>query len=236
LCPSSPSSLGEVSIITLIPLTLVALNPLAFFVALVAVVFTTLTTAVRWCLLSAANARPLAARLSSADAGATAASRLPAELLLPLVALYCIMADCYVAALAPAPSYCRSRRHCCHCFVIVTARPHLRRNPVRRKKRQKKCIFIYGTTFKKNESGSNIQQIQIWNDHSQKQKKNYGRHPIIISFNNGFRQIFKILIINNRCSIIYNQHLKKFVLRFPQILPLLVLYSREYTIINNRSG
>jgi hypothetical protein len=29
----------------------------------------------------------------------------------------------------------------------------LRRNPYRRKKRQKKSIFIYGTTFKKNESG-----------------------------------------------------------------------------------
>jgi hypothetical protein len=117
------------------------------------------------------NARSLAAHLSSADAGATAASCPPAEPLLPLVALYFIMADCYVVALAPAPSsHCRSRRHHCHCFVIVTARPHLQRNPLRRKKRQKKAIFIYGTTFKKNESGSDFQQIQIWNDCSQKQK------------------------------------------------------------------
>jgi len=30
---------------------------------------------------------------------------------------------------------------------------HMRRNPYRNKKRQKKSIFIYGTTFKKNESG-----------------------------------------------------------------------------------
>jgi hypothetical protein len=30
---------------------------------------------------------------------------------------------------------------------------HMRRNPYRKKKRQKKSIFIYGTTFKKNESG-----------------------------------------------------------------------------------
>ncbi len=74
--------------------------------------------------------------------------------------------------------HCCSRRHCCHRFVIVTARPHLRRNPLRRKKRQKKSIFIYGTTFKKNESGSNFQQIQIWNDCSQNQKKNYGRQPM----------------------------------------------------------
>jgi hypothetical protein len=82
------------------------------------------------------------------------------------------MADCYVIASAPAPSSpCHSRRHRCHCFVIVTAHPHLQRNPFRRKKRQKKSIFIYGTTFKKNESGSDFQQIQIWNDRSQKQKK-----------------------------------------------------------------
>jgi hypothetical protein len=37
---------------------------------------------------------------------------------------------------------------------------------------------IYGTTFKKNESGSDFQRIQIWNNRSQKQKKNYGRHPL----------------------------------------------------------
>jgi hypothetical protein len=179
----SPSSLGEVSIITLVALTLVALNPLASFVSLVAVVFTTLIVAIRRCLLSAANARPLAACLSSADAGATAASWPPAEPLLPFVALYFIMADCYVIALAPAPFYhCCSRHHHCHCFVIVTAHPHLRRNPLSRKKRQKKSIFIYGTFFKKNKSGSNFQQIQIWNDCSQKQKKNYGRHPIWIGW------------------------------------------------------
>jgi hypothetical protein len=130
----SPSSLGEVSIITFITLTLVVLNPLAFFVALVAIVFTALAAANRQCLLSAANARPPAARLSSADSAAAAASHLPAEPLLPLVSLFFIMADCYVIALAPAPSsHCCSCRHCCHCIVIVTARPHLRRNPFRRK-------------------------------------------------------------------------------------------------------
>ena len=55
---------------------------------------------------------------------------------------------------------------------------HLRRNPYRRKKRQKKSIFIYGTTFKKNESGRDFQRGQIWNDRSQKPKKNYGIHPV----------------------------------------------------------
>jgi hypothetical protein len=159
LCPLSPSFLREVSIITLVTLTLIALNPLAFFVALVAFVFTTLAVAIRRCLLSAANAHPFAAHLSSTDAGATAAPCPPAELLLPLLALYFIMADCYVIALAPAPSsHCFSRRHCCHCFVIDTPRQHLLRNPLRKKKRQKKNIFIYGITFKKNESGSDFQQ------------------------------------------------------------------------------
>ncbi len=139
---------------------LVAPNPLAIFIALVVLVFTTLAVAVRRCLLSAANSRPLAACLSSADAGATAASRLPAEPLLPLVALYFIMADCYIVASAPAPSsHCCSCCHHCHRFVIVTAHPHLRRNPLRRKKRQKKSIFIYGTTFKNNEPGSDFQRI-----------------------------------------------------------------------------
>jgi hypothetical protein len=47
-----------------------------------------------------------------------------------------------------------------------------------KKKRQKKSIFIYGTTFKKNESGRDFQRVQIWNDRSQKQKKNYGSHPV----------------------------------------------------------
>jgi hypothetical protein len=134
----SPSSLGEVSIITLIGLTLVALDPLAFFIALVAVVFTTLAVAVRGCLLTAANARPLAARLSSADAGATAASRLPAEPLLPLLALYFIMADCYVIALAPASSFC----YRCHRFVIVTACPHLWRNPSEEENGRKVYFYL----------------------------------------------------------------------------------------------
>ncbi len=37
-------------------------------------------------------------------------------------------------------------------------------------------LIIYGTTFKKNESGRDFQRGQIWNDRSQKQKKNYGSH------------------------------------------------------------
>jgi hypothetical protein len=48
---------------------------------------------------------------------------------------------------------------------------------IQKKEKAKKSIFIYGTTFKKNKSGSDFQRIQIWNDRSQKQKKNYGRHP-----------------------------------------------------------
>jgi hypothetical protein len=62
---------------------------------------------------------------------------------------------------------------------------HLRRNTFRKKKRQKKSIFIYGTTFKKNESGRDFQRGQIWNDRSHKQKKNYGSHPIPHPFYHG---------------------------------------------------
>jgi len=51
-----------------------------------------------------------------------------------------------------------------------------------KKKRQKKFFFIYGTTFKKNESGRDFQRGQIWNDRSQKQKKNYGSHPIDLEY------------------------------------------------------
>jgi hypothetical protein len=189
LCPSSPSSLGEVSIITLVALTLIALNPLAFFIALVAVVFTTLAIAICRCLLSAANTRPLAARLSSADAGATAASRLPAEPLLPLMALYFIMADCCVVASAPAPSSLSqlpsslpSLRDCYRPSTLAeeSSLPSLRdcyrpstlaEESIQKKEKAEKSIFIYDTTFKKNESGCDFQQIQIWKDRSQKQKK-----------------------------------------------------------------
>jgi hypothetical protein len=140
----SPSSIGEVSIITLVALTLVALNPLTFFVTLIAVMFTTLTVAFRGCLLSALNARPLAACLSSADAGATAASCPPAEPLLPFVALYFIMADCYVVALAPAPSsHCCSRRHHCHCFVIVTYRPTTLTEESIQKNKKAEKVYTY---------------------------------------------------------------------------------------------
>jgi hypothetical protein len=146
LCPLSPSFLGEVSVTTLVTLTLVALDPLSFFIALVAIVFTALAIAIRQCLLSAMNAPPLAACLSSADAG----SCLPAEPLLPLVALYFIIADCYVLASTPAPSshYC-SRRHHCHCIVIVTIRPHLQRNPFRKKKAEKVYFYLRHNKLKK---------------------------------------------------------------------------------------
>jgi hypothetical protein len=134
---------GSFHYITLVALTLVALNPLAFFVTLVAVMFTTLAVAFRECLLSATNACPLAARLSSADAGATAASRPPAEPLLPFVALYFIMADCYVVASTPVPSsHCCSRHHRCHRFVIVTYRPStLTEESVQKKKKAEKVCF-----------------------------------------------------------------------------------------------
>jgi hypothetical protein len=96
------------------------------------------------------NACPSAARLSSADAGATAVSCPPVEPLLPLVALYFIMADCFVIALALAlSSHCCSRRHCCHCFVIVTTHPNWQRNPLRGKKRQKSLFLSMAQLLRK---------------------------------------------------------------------------------------
>jgi hypothetical protein len=119
LCLSSPSSLEEVSVIALITLVLIGL---AFFVALVVVIFNALAVAVSRYLLSAAMAHPLAARLLSADAGgASAASCPPAEPLLPLVALHFIMADCFLIKSAKMSfSHWRSRRHRCHCIMIFS--------------------------------------------------------------------------------------------------------------------
>ena len=81
-----------------------------------------------------------------------------------------------------------SGQYCGHGGAIFACRPeapphfpvwkHLQRSPLRRKKRQKSLFLFLATTFKKNKSGSNFQRIQIWNDCSQKQKKNYGRHPV----------------------------------------------------------
>ena len=56
---------------------------------------------------------------------------------------------------------------------------HIQRNELPISLKKKSVIFIiYGTTFKKNESGQDFQRGQIWNDRSQKQKKNYGSHPV----------------------------------------------------------
>jgi hypothetical protein len=53
----------------------------------------------------------------------------------------------------------------------------LGRNPFR-KKRQKKSIFIYGTTFRKMEFIPRFSASPNLFYRSQKPKKNYGRHPI----------------------------------------------------------
>jgi hypothetical protein len=105
---------------------MIALIALAFFVALVVIVFTALAVAVCWCLLSAAITRS------------------PEETLLPLVALYFIMADCYIAASAPMPSshYC-SRHHCCHCIVIVSCPATLTEESVLKKKKAGKVFFSF---------------------------------------------------------------------------------------------
>jgi hypothetical protein len=139
VCPSSPSSLGEVPIIVLIALALVALT---FFAPLVVVVFTALAVAICRCLLSAVIARLLAAHLLSTGAGAAAASRPRAEPLLPLVALYFIMADYYAVALAPTPSsYCPSCCHHCHCIMIVSHPATLTKESIQKNEKAEKVYF-----------------------------------------------------------------------------------------------
>jgi len=55
---------------------------------------------------------------------------------------------------------------------------HAEESIQKKEKTEKVNFYIYGTTFKKNESGRDFQRVQIWNDRSQKQKKNYDSHPI----------------------------------------------------------
>jgi len=55
---------------------------------------------------------------------------------------------------------------------------HLRRNPYRRKKRQKKSIFFYGTTFKKTNLAEIFSEARSGTIAHKNKKKNYGRHPL----------------------------------------------------------
>jgi hypothetical protein len=140
----SPFSIGEVFAITLIALTLVA----HALVALIVVVFTVL--AIAGCLLSTAITRLPAAHLLLADAGAAAASSLPAEQLLPLMALYFIMADCYVIALVPMPSsHCPSHRYFCHCIVIASRPDTLMEECLLKKEKAEKVFLITAQNLKK---------------------------------------------------------------------------------------
>jgi hypothetical protein len=68
------------------------------------------------------------------------------------------------AAVAAAAVAIPNGERCDHCPHFPVWK-HLQRNPLRRKKRQKILFLFTATTFKKNESGSNFQRIQIWNDH-----------------------------------------------------------------------
>jgi hypothetical protein len=103
------------------------------------------------------NARPLAACLLSADAGAAAASRPPAEPLLPLMAFNFIMADCYiVASLGPAPSsHCRSRRHRCHHIVIG----HLASLTEESVQKKKKADFFFFFTAQQIDKIKSLEQV-----------------------------------------------------------------------------
>jgi hypothetical protein len=77
-------------------------------------------------------------------------------------------------SLSQLPSLLPSLRDCYHPSTLAE-------ESTQKKEKAEKFIFIYGTTFEKNEDGSDFQRIQIWNNCSQKQKKNYGRHPLSIN-------------------------------------------------------
>jgi hypothetical protein len=66
-------------------------------------------------------------------------------------------------------SHCCSCHHCCHRIMIVSHPATLTE--------EKNICFIYGTRMEKVVQIPDFQQVQIWNDCSQKQKKNYGSHP-----------------------------------------------------------
>jgi hypothetical protein len=175
MCLLSPFSFGEASVIALLTLTLV---PLAFFVALVVLVFTALAVAIRRCLLFIVITCPPAACLLSVDTGAAAASCPPVEFLLPLMALYFIMADCYVLALAPTPSsHCRSCHDCCHCIMIVGCPAALMEESLQKKKRQKSLFLITAKNWKQLSrlellASPNLELLLT------KTKNNHSSHPL----------------------------------------------------------
>jgi hypothetical protein len=74
----------------------------------------------------------------------------PAKPLLPLVALFFIMADYYIAASASAPSsHCSSCRHCCYRIVIVTAYPTYGGIPSEEEKGRKVYFYLWHNKLKK---------------------------------------------------------------------------------------
>ena len=49
----------------------------------------------------------------------------------------------------------------------------------REERKHRKVLFLFkAQQIEKSESGPSFWRVQIWNDRSQKPKKNYGRHPM----------------------------------------------------------
>jgi hypothetical protein len=76
------------------------------------------------------------------------------------MALYFIMADCYVIALAPTPSSnCCSCHHCCHHIVIVSHPATPTEESGLKKEMAGKVNFIYGTRIEKSGPDSRFSPI-----------------------------------------------------------------------------
>ena len=85
---------------------------------------------------------------------------------------------CFTMALVPAS--CRQRTMVWAHHILWNGAAlgiHKQRNQITIKEKAGKEFFICDTNFKKMGPDSQIWRVQIWNDRSQKQKKNYGKHP-----------------------------------------------------------
>ena len=50
----------------------------------------------------------------------------------------------------------------------------------REERKHRKVLFLFkAQQIEKSESGPSFWRVQIWNDRSQKPKKNYNRHPVV---------------------------------------------------------
>jgi hypothetical protein len=122
-------------------------------------------------------------------------------------------------SLSQPPSWLPSLHDCNHPSTLTE-------ESIQKKEKAEKFYFNLPHNFEKNESGSDFQRIQIWNDRSQKQKKNFGRHPM------GLKRakfcplfLFSPLFLDNLTWIMYS---KSDCIKYKK--NLYYLFIREFSI------